>query len=529
MGHKYTELTFTQAVQQVQRQMGSRKGYEKWNEGPDFAHRLSNTEAEFIALRDSFYMASVSETGWPYVQHRGGPTGFLRVLDEKTLGFADFSGNRQYISVGNFQTNDRVALFLMDYPNKRRLKVLGRIRQIPADDIESLVKLEDPRYRARVERGFYIDIEAFDWNCPQHITPRYSQEQVSEILAPLQSELADLRQRVADSVSAIRDSQQVAPLGQGPLALTITSIRQLTPRVRAYELRDLNGAPLPQISAGSHLQVPVQILPNQVEYRHYSICSNPARHDMYEIAVLLEPEGQGGSMAAHRDYQLGTVLNCEYPDNYFQLQTHPHTVLIAAGIGITPIKAMAQQLQSKGQSFELHYAGRNAREMAFSERLKRQLGAQITLYDGSRNQRLDLHQVLKSMSPSAHVYGCGPGRLLDALQHAAGQQKISSDRIHIEQFHVSRQAGDKSVQLHLRLSEKTISIDEKTSLLNGLQQAGVEVASGCNSGNCKTCVIRVLDGDVDHRDSVLTESERDKRLMCPCVSRAHSDHLVLDL
>ncbi len=123
-------------------------------------------------------MASVSETGWPYVQHRGGPVGFVKVIDEMTIGFADFVGNRQYISAGNFTKNDRVALFFMDYPNRMRLKVMGHVRFVEDNDYQLLAELEPDNYRARVDRGYVITIKAFDWNCPQHITPRYTEAEL---------------------------------------------------------------------------------------------------------------------------------------------------------------------------------------------------------------------------------------------------------------------------------------------------------------------------------------------------------------
>ena len=165
-------------------------------DGEDSHDRLGPLEADFIAQRDSFYMASVGETGWPYVQHRGGPVGFLRVLDEQTLGFADFRGNRQYVSTGNFETNDRVSLFFMDYPNQRRLKVLGRAKLLEEQDTDLLSRLTMPDYQARVEGGFIIHVEAFDWNCPQHITPRYTQSDVDALVAPLLAEIDDLKLRV---------------------------------------------------------------------------------------------------------------------------------------------------------------------------------------------------------------------------------------------------------------------------------------------------------------------------------------------
>ncbi|MGF9764478.1 pyridoxamine 5'-phosphate oxidase family protein [Microvirga sp. 0TCS3.31] len=157
--------------------------------------RLGPDEEAFIASRDSFYIASVSETGWPYVQFRGGPPGFLRVLDERTLDFADFRGNKQYITTGNVIANDRVSLFLMDYPHRQRLKILGRASVLDIkDDPELVAGLVVKAYDARVERALRITVAAFEWNCPQHITPRFTQDELVEALAPIRQEMASLRE-----------------------------------------------------------------------------------------------------------------------------------------------------------------------------------------------------------------------------------------------------------------------------------------------------------------------------------------------
>ena len=178
MGHKFQEIAFTETVKTIQEQLGSRRGYSRREGGDrDFNNVLGPQEAAFIGDRDSFYMASVSETGWPYVQHRGGPNGFVRVLDEKTIGFVDYSGNRQYVSVGNLINDDRVLLFFMDYPNRTRLKLLARARIVAPEETEILTKLTPADNQARIERGFLLTVEAFDWNCPQHITPRFAAEQ----------------------------------------------------------------------------------------------------------------------------------------------------------------------------------------------------------------------------------------------------------------------------------------------------------------------------------------------------------------
>lgn len=183
MGHRFADLMFSSAVKAVQTEQNSRPIYQRQESTPAHHQSLTDKETVFLSQRDSFYIASVSPDGWPYVQHRGGPRGFLKVLDERHIGFADYRGNRQYISTGNLRANNRVALILVDYPNRRRLKMLGFATELGLDDLnldepgtESAPpchSLIDQDYPAQVERAFVIRVEAFDWNCPQHITPRY--------------------------------------------------------------------------------------------------------------------------------------------------------------------------------------------------------------------------------------------------------------------------------------------------------------------------------------------------------------------
>lgn len=178
-GHRYAAIAFTEAVKAVQGTEGSRQAYRRLEDGPSHHDLLGPAEATYIAARDGFFMASVSATGWPYVQHRGGPPGFLRVLDERTLGFADFRGNRQYVSVGNLSGDGRVSLILVDHAARRRLKIFGRARLLDlSGDGAIMTRLEVPGYRARVERGVLIEVAAFDWNCPQHITPRFTAAEI---------------------------------------------------------------------------------------------------------------------------------------------------------------------------------------------------------------------------------------------------------------------------------------------------------------------------------------------------------------
>jgi predicted pyridoxine 5'-phosphate oxidase superfamily flavin-nucleotide-binding protein len=192
MGYDFLDIASTPAVRAAQQANGSGEFWENFS-GDRPSGRFTAAEASFIAERDSLYMATVSENGWPYVQHRGGPPGFIRVLDDRTLGVADFRGNRQYISAGNLAANDRVALILMDYPHRRRLKIHAHteIRDLAADP-ELAAKLTDPGYRAKVERGLILRLEAFDWNCPQHITPRFSEAEHAPALKPIRERLEAL-------------------------------------------------------------------------------------------------------------------------------------------------------------------------------------------------------------------------------------------------------------------------------------------------------------------------------------------------
>ena len=200
MARAFSEIAFTDSVRSMQTRYGSRQAYAKFDFAEDRRDRLSEYEIEFLAERDSFYMATVGENGWPYVQHRGGPKGFLKVLDDKTIGFADFRGNKQYISVGNLSADDRVSLFIMDYPNRQRLKLWARARIVHEEEDAALVaKLELPGYEAKVERGIILTIEAVDWNCPQHITPRYSKAEVDGLIAPLLDEIQALKAQIASA------------------------------------------------------------------------------------------------------------------------------------------------------------------------------------------------------------------------------------------------------------------------------------------------------------------------------------------
>jgi len=396
--------------------------------------------------------------------------------------------------------------------NRKRLKLLGHVRIVEEEDDPALVaQLEVPAYRARVERAFLIRVEAYDWNCPQHITRRWTEAEARRLLAS-------------------SERQDPQPVGSGPLRVRVSGVRQLTPRVRAYEIAADDGSALPAVEAGAHLDIPVTLASGATSSRRYSIASDPRHRDRYEIAVLREDGGSGGSLAVHANLSVGSRLNCSLPGNDFQLREDASpVVLIAGGIGITPIRAMAHALRAAGRRFTLHYAYRSAAEAAYLEELRILLGDDLRRYDASQGERLDTSGVVDDAPPAAHAYVCGPAGLIRAVVEAAEARGWEPQRVHFERFHPESLPEARAVRVRLQRSRAEIDVPANLSILDALAQAGVSVSAGCRNGTCGTCAMTVLTGQPDHRDSVLTDEQRTVgRLMCVCVSRANSTEITLD-
>jgi len=202
MARNYIHTLFTPAMRALQEIDGSREGYARMESGADGSPDvLTERECEFIAARDSFYLASVTEDGWPYIQHRGGPPGFLRILGSTELGMADFRGNRQHASTANIAAEPRVSLFLMDYPGRRRLKLLAKARVVTREqDPELVSRMMPDGYKALPERAYLFDLVGWDWNCPQHITRRFTEPQIETLLRPIVAE----RERMRAELAALR-------------------------------------------------------------------------------------------------------------------------------------------------------------------------------------------------------------------------------------------------------------------------------------------------------------------------------------
>lgn len=518
MSKSYYDIAFTPAVCAFQQRDGSRDHYGAVGAGPA---GLGQQEASFIEAADHFFQASVGETGWPYVQHRGGPAGFLKVIDAQTIGFADLGGNRQFISLGNLTHDGRIALILMDWMAKRRLKLMGRVRLVErADDPALVARLAVPGYGAP-ERAYVITVEAFDWNCPQHITQRYTRSSVDQALTPLRAQIAALQAELASRV-------RVAPVarGDGGLHLVVRAIRQVSPRVRLYELATVDGSELPpEALPGAHLEVPVQLPDGQQVLRHYSLMPVAGQADACEIAVQRDSEGRGASAAIHAHWALGTELHLAAPRNHFPLhQDGRAALLLAAGIGITPLRAMAQQLQQQGRRYALHVGARHRADAA----LARALAGQLSLHVSSEGGRMDVAALIGGAADDTVVYACGPESFIEQASAAAQARGLEC---RVERFAPDRaRKGDRAINVTLARSKKVLHVAAGTTILEAVELAGVAALASCRTGDCGTCAVACLAGLPEHRDQCLTDKQKGENAhICICVSRAQGDSLTLDL
>lgn len=299
--------------------------------------------------------------------------------------------------------------------------------------------------------------------------------------------------------------------------------------IASYELVREGGGALPPFSAGAHIDVH---LPGGL-VRQYSLCNAPHEATHYRLGVLRDAASRGGSLAMHDQVHEGDVLTISEPRNQFPLYSAPHTVLVAGGIGITPLLSMAQQLAATGASFELHACNRSLARSAFLEEL-RGFGERLHLHldDGEPAQKLDLPAVLNNAPAGSRLYLCGPGGFIDFVVGTAKAQGWPADHVHLEYFGAAPQdtTGARAFEVRIASTGKSYTIAADQSVTQALAAQGVEIMVACEQGVCGTCLTRVLEGECDHRDMYLTDEEKACHdQFTPCCSRARSALLVLDL
>lgn len=299
-----------------------------------------------------------------------------------------------------------------------------------------------------------------------------------------------------------------------------------------FELSHPDGKSLPAFTAGSHIDVH---LPGGL-IRQYSLCGNPGDGDHYEIAVLREGSGRGGSVAIHDLVHAGDMLQISFPRNHFVVEkTALRHLLLAGGIGVTPILSMAEYLSSVGENFEMHYCSRSLERAAFVTRISNSPFHDCVEFhydDGDSSQRFNIPSILAQAHEGTHLYVCGPRGYMDAVLTAAREYGWAEERLHYEFFSgtVTKQEGDTPFRVRLASTGTVIDVPAECTVVEALASHGVEVLTSCEQGVCGTCLTRVLEGQPDHRDSYLTDGEKASGdQFMPCCSRAKSAVLVLDL
>ena len=290
-------------------------------------------------------------------------------------------------------------------------------------------------------------------------------------------------------------------------------------------LTPVDGDQLPSWTPGAHIDL---LLTDDVT-RQYSLCGTPSDASSYRIAVLKEPESRGGSRRVHDQLQLGDTVRIRGPRNHFALLSSPRYLFIAGGIGITPIIPMIEAVEAAGADWTLHYGGRNSASMAFAGQLA-EFGERVQLRPQDQHGMLDLDTILGTPDPTTLVYCCGPGPLLNAVEDKCA--KWSPNALHLERFSAKPredEGKDESFEIVLQRSGLTVTVAADQTVFDAIRGAGVSVLGSCLEGICGTCETGVLEGEVDHRDSVLDEAEQEANdTMMVCVSRARSARLVLD-
>lgn len=461
---------------------------------------LDETHKTLIAGADTLFVASAHPEHGVDASHRGGHPGFVHIINNRLLRIPDFSGNSMFNTLGNFTSYPHAGLIFINFEHGHLLQLTGRP--------EILWELDDPQDETGGTKRYW-QFEITAW-------------QESTLPFRFAWELMDYSPHIPEQHHDIASSI---------LSLKVDRINNESERVKSFRFRSIDETQLPAFQPGSHLQIKVKLPDGTDALRHYSLLCDPNDRSHYEIGVLKEPEGHGGSLYMHEQVKEGATLEVHAPINEFPMAGKAeHSILIAGGIGITPILSMLHQLLADKQSFEIHYTARKASDLAFRDRIE-QLADDNAYFYASQDadgQRLTLETLLATPKPGTHVYICGPRRLITAVRDTAAAHDWPLAQVHFESFGAQSLPGDQAIRVHLEKSNKTITVPADRTILDTLLEAGVNVPHDCKRGECTMCTTRVLEGEPDHRDLCLSLDEKASS-MCICVSRAIGEGLKLDL
>lgn len=463
---------------------------------------LEDHQQAFIAAADTFFVASVSPGHGLDASHRGGNPGFIRMLDRQRIRIPDYGGNSLFNTLGNLTVYPRAGLVFLDFETGRILQLIG--------EAEILWDQDDPHSQTG-GTGRYWELKVTQWV-------------ETQLTLGLQWESPDYSPYNPFSLT----SKIKQPAG---MKLAVTRVVRKTQRIKAFQLSAVDGADLPAVKAGSHIPLLVRLPDGTQAYRQYSILSDPADRSRYEVAVLLEPEGQGGSRFMHEGIRENQLIEAGEPRNDFPLSSAGgRSILIAGGIGITPILSMLKTLAAGESSVEVHYAARSVEDFAYRDEIELLSAGRASFYpsEGRDAARLNLDKLLCKQDGDTHIYVCGPARMIESVRSLADKYGWNPDQIHVESFGSHVTAEDKAITVRLARTNKAISVEASQTILDALSDAGVSVPYDCKRGECRMCVTDVINGQPHHRDLCLSGAERE-RSMCLCVSRAKGNYLVLDL
>jgi len=473
-------------------------------------NELNETQKTLIKNADTLFVTSAHPEHGVDASHRGGHPGFAHIINNRQLRIPDFAGNSMFNTLGNFTSYPYAGLTFIDFGSDisggRLLQLTGKAEILW--DIDDSQQVDSPGETGGTRRYWQFDITSW---------------QESKLPYGFAWELLDESPHIPE----LKRSSNF----DDAISLQVERIQQETDRVKSFRLRAAEGNELPEFQSGAHLQVMVKLPDGSEAKRHYSLINNPNDRSSYEIGVLREPEGRGGSRYMHEQVNEGDALEFRLLKNEFRMvTTTEHSILIAGGIGITPILSMMHSLSSKNDSFEIHYSARRLSGFAFRDRIVQIAGDRASFYASKEasGQRLNLKELLATPKPGVHVYVCGPHGMINAVRETATAQGWPFSQIHFESFGAQPMADDKAIRVHLAKSNQTITVPADRSILDSLLDAGVGVPHDCKRGECTMCTTRVLDGEPDHRDLCLSAEEKTSS-MCVCVSRARGEELQLDL
>lgn len=315
------------------------------------------------------------------------------------------------------------------------------------------------------------------------------------------------------------------------IKVIVTAKKNETAHICSFELKSVDGSPLPAFDAGAH--VDVQIADGLT--RSYSLCNSPQEKDRYLIAVLRDPNSRGGSIGMHENLAEGSTLRISRPKNHFPLEkTAQKSILFGGGIGITPVLCMAEELAMQGKDFELHYCGRSQPQMAFLDRISQSGFSDRTAFyfDDVAHKKLDIDKVLAAPDDGKHLYVCGPTGFLEFVVEKAKAHGWQEKNIHFEYFNVAfeTRSDDQAFDVQVASTGKVFTVPPDRTIVSVLHENGIDVPVSCEQGICGTCQVNIVEGIADHLDHYLTNAERDENVkFLPCVSRCKSARIVLDI